>query len=396
MENSFVVNSARGKSNKAFMILSALGIIFVVDAHLWSRMSFFTQVFPYDSFFMPMFIFISGYFFKEKYIESMKSVVGFVKNKVTKLLLPYFGWIAFYGVLTYVLTEKGILNYQKWEFVPLVKNIFFVGTSFGLNSPSWFVPVLFIVSVIYLFARKTFNRIWNEPVAMAVLFTLGTVAVYFSSQSALTEFKLLTAKTFFFLQFYELGIFFKKYLEKWFDKINPLVLVSVCICINLVLLSIYGTKINFPSCASMVGFRTNNVFLPMITTLTGTAFWLKISKLAAPWLGDNKVVNFISDNTFFVMTHHLTAKALFNGLLIIGKKFGIEDFAGVNAVEFKNSAWYVFDSVQWVWTAGFFFTVVVTLTACFFYSNGKSLLKKQVVKITQKTGAQNEYKTVDS
>ena len=253
-----------------------------------------------------------------------------------------------------------------------------------MNSPSWFVPVLFNVSVIYLLARKIFNRIWNEPVAMAVLFTLGTVAVYFSSQSVLTGFKLLTAKTFFFLQFYELGIFFKKHLEKGFDKINTLVLVSVCICINLVLLSIYDTKINFPNCAFMTGFNTNNVFLPMITTLTGTAFWLKISKLASPLLGDNKVVNFISDNTFFVMTHHLTAKALFNGLLIIGKKFGIEAFAGVNAVEFKNSAWYVFSSVQWVWTAGFFFTVVVTLTACFFYSNIKSLLKNQVVKITQK------------
>lgn len=384
MENNLIANSARGKSNKAFMILSALGIIFVVDAHLWSRMSFFTYVFPYDSFFMPMFIFISGYFFKEKYIESMKSVVGFLKNKVTKLLLPYFGWIVFYGVLTYVLTEKGILNYQKWDIVSLIKNIFFVGTSFGLNSPSWFVPVLFIVSVIYVLARKIFNKIWNESVAMAVLFALGTISVYFSSQSTLIEFELLTAKTFFFLQFYELGIFFKKYLEKWFDKINTLALLSICICINFVLLSIYGTAINFFSCAFMGGFKTNNVFLPMITTLTGTAFWLKISKLIAPLFGDNKFVNFISNNTFFIMTHHLTAKALFNGLLIIGKKFGIEDFTSVNAVEFKNNAWYVFNSVQWVWTAGFFFTLVVTLIACFFYNNGKGLLKKQVEKIAQK------------
>ena len=45
------------KSNKAFMILSALGIIFVVDVHLGQPLAILTNIFPYDSFFMPMFAF---------------------------------------------------------------------------------------------------------------------------------------------------------------------------------------------------------------------------------------------------------------------------------------------------------------------------------------------------
>ncbi len=385
MDNKLVVASAmKGKSNKAFMILSALGIIFVVDAHLWTRMSFFSQVFPYDSFFMPMFIFISGYFFKEKYIESMQAVIGFVKNKFTKLLLPYLGWIIFYGIFTTVLTEAEILNFTKWNLWELIKNIFFVGTSFGLNSPSWFVPVLFVVSIVYIVARKLFRKIWKEPVAMAVLFILGTVAVYFSSKYSLTEFRMLTAKIFFFLQFYELGIFFRKYIEKWFDKANALVLLSACVIINLILLSKYGSNISFPNCAFMGGFKTDNIFLPMITTLTGTAFWLKISKLVSPLLGDNKIVNFISNNTFFIMTHHLTAKSLFYGLLILGKKFGVTAFEAVNALEFKNNPWYVCNGVQWIWTACFFFTITVTILACFFYEKGKLMLKKQAGKINLK------------
>lgn len=42
------------KENKAFMILSALGILFVVDVHLGSPLGVLTRIFPYDSFFMPL------------------------------------------------------------------------------------------------------------------------------------------------------------------------------------------------------------------------------------------------------------------------------------------------------------------------------------------------------
>ena len=43
-----------GKSNKTFMLLSAFGILFVIDAHVWTGISFLSQIFPYDSFFMPV------------------------------------------------------------------------------------------------------------------------------------------------------------------------------------------------------------------------------------------------------------------------------------------------------------------------------------------------------
>ena len=48
------------------MLLSALGIFFVVDMHAGSPFGIFNSIFDYESFFMQMFVFISGYFFKEK------------------------------------------------------------------------------------------------------------------------------------------------------------------------------------------------------------------------------------------------------------------------------------------------------------------------------------------
>lgn len=371
-------NVSGNKTNKAFMILSALGIIFVLDAHVWSRMSFLSQIFPYDSFFMPMFVFISGYFFKEKYIDSLTGVVGFVKNKIKKLLVPFIGWAAVYGVFTAVLTEYGILSFKKWEIVPLIKNIIFEGTSFGFNSPSWFVPLLFYVSIIYIIIRKSFNKIWNEPLAMLVMFALGTASVYFCGSRTFVGIEMLTLKVLFFLQFFELGIVFNKYIEKWFDKANSIAVVLLCVTINIALLSIYGAEISFPNCAYMGGFRTGNIFLPMITSITGIAFWLKVSKALVPVAGNSKLVNFISDNTFFIMTHHLTFKALFNGLLILGKKFGIASLEAIDAVQFKSSAWYVFTQLDWAWTASFLFMTAGTLISCYLYLRIKGYLKVNI------------------
>ena len=58
------------KSNKKFMILSFFGIIMVVSGHILNGnpINMFGEFFPINSFFMPMFIFISGYFFKDDYL----------------------------------------------------------------------------------------------------------------------------------------------------------------------------------------------------------------------------------------------------------------------------------------------------------------------------------------
>lgn len=378
MNDNINLSVSNNKTNKAFMILSALGIIFVLDAHVWSKMSFLSQIFPYDSFFMPMFVFISGYFFKEKYVDSLTAVVGFVKNKIKKLLVPFIGWTVIYGVVTTILTEYGILNFKKWDIIPLIKNIIFEGTSFGFNSPSWFVPLLFYVSIIYIIVRKSFNKIWNEPLAMLVMFALGTVSVYFCGIRTFVGTEMLVLKILFFLQFFELGIVFNKYIEKWFDKANSIVVMLLCIFINMILLSIYGAEISFPNCAYMGGFRTGNIFLPVITSITGISFWLKICKALAPVAGTSKLVNFISNNTFFIMTHHLTFKALFNGLLILGKKFGVTSLEAIDAVQFKSSAWYVFTQLDWAWTASFLFMTIGTLTACYLYLKIKGYVKVNI------------------
>lgn len=356
------------KNNKAFMILSALGIRFVIDAHVVNGMSFFTQIFPYDSFFMPMFIFISGYFFNEKHVASFRTLLNYIKNKAKKLLLPYFFFIVLYGLLTTFLRELGLITFGKLTLPELLNNVLFYGISFEFNDPSWFVQILFCVCVLYAILRKLFKPVWNDIAVLAITVLVGAAAVYFSKTEFLSPETVMLLKLMFFTQFYQLGYVFKKYLENIFDKINALYLCAAAICINLFLIALYGNNIAFPSCTFMAGFHTQNYFLPFITSVTGTLFWLKISKVLVSVLGENRLVNYISDNTFFIMTNHLLFKSLFTGVLILGKKASIPCLSGIDVSEFKASAWYVYADFAWSRAAAFLFTLVATVLACKIYT----------------------------
>ena len=78
----------KSKSNKKFMLLSAIGIFMVVDHHTFTALNILGDFIPYNSFFMPMFVFISGYFNK---VDSGTKLLPYTWKKVKNLLFPYVG-----------------------------------------------------------------------------------------------------------------------------------------------------------------------------------------------------------------------------------------------------------------------------------------------------------------
>lgn len=98
------------KTNKKFMLLSFFGIIMVVSGHCLNGgnpIRLFDNFFPINSFFMPMFIFISGYFFKEKYLSETKK---FFKKKSINLVVYYFVWNIIYGLIRKILYKFNLLS----------------------------------------------------------------------------------------------------------------------------------------------------------------------------------------------------------------------------------------------------------------------------------------------
>lgn len=134
--------------NFTFDLLYALAIIMVVDDHTKSQLGILKGIFPYDSFFMPLFVFASGYFYKKQ------EIIKNVKHKSKKILLPYIIWnIVMLGItviIDAVIGTNWFNGVDKWKIL----RSFFIGALVTTNGPSWFVIMLFWVSVLYNLIRN--------------------------------------------------------------------------------------------------------------------------------------------------------------------------------------------------------------------------------------------------
>ena len=102
---------SRSKSNKKFMLLSAIGIFMVVDHHTFTAFNLFGDFLPYNSFFMPMFVFISGYFNK---VDASTKLHTYILKKIRTLLLPYA------GISLFVFLMQQLLNlFKAGELQPI-------------------------------------------------------------------------------------------------------------------------------------------------------------------------------------------------------------------------------------------------------------------------------------
>ena len=118
------------EENRQFRILSALGIIFVVAGHLGYGVFDLGGLFPYYSFHVYIFLFVSGYFYKD---EAEKNIGGYIWKKCRMLLVPYFLWNLFYGVLAQVLHGIGFSLGEVLSLRTLFLSPFIVGHQFLYN-----------------------------------------------------------------------------------------------------------------------------------------------------------------------------------------------------------------------------------------------------------------------
>lgn len=204
------------KYNYTFGILTAMAIIFVVAGHLNYNIFTLEGLFPYYSYHMPLFIFISGYFYKEEYENHVRM---FLWKKIKRLVIPYFIWNIFYGILVLILKRFGFTIGNEMNLYTVFVQPFIDGHQFYFNLAAWFLLALFIIEVLYLFEQKLVQCLFKNKLAVisitfVISLVFGIVAIQISNKGYNDSFWLIIVRTLFFFPFYGLGNIYKTVLEE--------------------------------------------------------------------------------------------------------------------------------------------------------------------------------------
>lgn len=337
----------RIKRNETFIILSAIGILLILLGHLDFQLLNMGGLFPYYSFHVMLFVFISGYFYNP---EEEGHIAAYLKRKVLHLLIPYFIWNVVYGILATLLHGVGMQIGENISLYNLFIAPFLSGHQFMYQAASWFVPALFLVELCNIFGRKilSFVKIRNEYVIMVLYLIIGLAAVYLAKRGSVYDYYKLPARIMLMAPCFQMGRLYKEKLKSH-DTLPSHLYFPILLVIQLVIAYVNYGQLAY-SAVWVTGFA-HSILLPYLTTITGIAFWLRIAKELTPLLSKNRFVIYLGTHTFSVMMHHLMGFFLLN--CVFAALSGVsERFADFDHMRFTTDIYYVFlpDGMsEWKW-----------------------------------------------
>ena len=288
--------------NYQFKVLIALAMVFVVCGHVGCNAFSFNGTFNYDSFHMPLFLFISGYFFKCNDNEVIKQKLF---KCCKRLLFPLMAWNLVYGILLTYMRHHGPFYFSMGYDLSLYSFFYrslIVGDAFQFNIASWFVMTLFIVKCFnyllrYCISRKIkqFPEKWY--VCMFVL--LGALGILLGKSNLIFDFKILLVRVLYSSLWFELGYFYNVYLERY-DTISNHKYFIIILSVQALLLCITHGKNESIVYAGIFPF---SVLTTILFAFNGIAFWLRISRLLTPILKESSGFMYLANHTFSVMMH---------------------------------------------------------------------------------------------
>ena len=116
------------------------------------------DIFPVYSFHIGLFVFCSGYFYKNKNESNLK---GYIWKKFKKLIIPMFLWNIAYGVFVQLTRLKGFTIGSDFTLYNLFIAPIIDGHQFEYNLCFWFIPSLFLIEIMTCFIRKIVSKFAN-------------------------------------------------------------------------------------------------------------------------------------------------------------------------------------------------------------------------------------------
>ncbi len=309
---TYCKNAPEKEYNMTFCILSGLAMIMIVAGHAGCDVLSVGGLFPYYSFHVPLFVFISGYFYDEKEEETPSA---YLCKKAKRLLLPYFVWNLVYGIAAGILRGNGFAMGEPVGLRTLFLEPFISGYQFIYHYAAWFVPVLFLIEIMNLFMRLILRKLHlcHEWLILAGTLAAGMTVVCFAIQGRVWGLYKMPGRILFLYPCFQMGQFYRRKLEVH-DKSGNLPYFAMLFAVQILLtLCCNGLAYSSVWCT---GFA-NGPVIPYVTAVTGIAFWLRIAKILTPVLAQSRVMRYLGKNTYAVMMHHVMAFMLVKMVLAL-------------------------------------------------------------------------------
>ena len=311
--------------NYEISILSVIGISFVILGHLNfpatdpGAPGTLYGWFPYYSFHLAIFMFISGYFYKDLPEKGyVKALGGFLLKKVKTLLIPYYIINGAFLLLGSVLLDHGFtfltrFTFSRWLISPWT-SLYII----TFSVPTWYLIALFIAEIYFLVLRKIVKSLikkdlLSEIIMLAVTLGLGIMAVTIARARGASLTGLVYLRSAAMLFFIEFGLFYRKYLEKR-DVLASLPYFLILMGIQFAVIILSGNAPLSPGLYALYGFGPLG-YDYFLCGLTGLLFWLRIARLLASVPARSRFIIFIGSNTKYIMSFHVFGFFLLNCLL---------------------------------------------------------------------------------
>ena len=197
--------------NMTFALLSGIAIIMIVAGHVGYDILTVGGLFPYYSFHVPLFLFISGYFYRD---EEEKAPLAYCVKKVRKLLIPYFIWNLIYGIVSWILRLNGFMMGNDISLRALFLEPFISGYQFIYNYAAWFVPVLFVIEIMNLLMRLILRKLHlcYECLILSGSLIIGMLVVWLAIHGHVWGLYKAPGRILFLYPCFQMGQFYYKHL----------------------------------------------------------------------------------------------------------------------------------------------------------------------------------------
>lgn len=267
------------EKRKDFEFLKGIGIFLVVLGHTFFPFRSFIYLFH-----IPIFFFINGFFYK---IEP--NFKDFLIKKIKSLYLPFFVYAVIFLLLHNFFYFLGFVDslYDKSDFIKSFTYIVMFRNKEELLGAIWFIPLLFIVNLVY----DILSRLLKSKILFSiVIVVLYLISFIFSSYHGYI-FKIMSITGVSIFTFFT-GQLYKKY-ELTIERYKFLSIIGIIICFSL----------SFEFKIDLASKEFTNPFIYFISSSFGIWFFINVSKVLVnyKWCF---FMNLLGENSFHIMALH--------------------------------------------------------------------------------------------